>query len=113
MTIPPSTATPITLEILARGLAKSRESLPSELTELLNNSLVPSLAPIQATVETICRSVASHTTTLAEVEAWLSDHSDQITTLETRLNEVIDGNELLQAAIGGGFHFTVKTPKYT
>lgn len=106
-------ATPIRLEILTRELAKSRESLPSKLNESLNNSLVPSLAPIQATVETICQFVASHTTTLAEVKAGLLDHNDQITTLETRLNEVIDGNELLQAAKGVGFHFTVKTAKYT
>lgn len=93
------TANPVTLEIFVRELAKSRECLAAALTELLNNSLMAVLAPIQATIETIRGSVASHTTTLAEDEAGLSGHSDQLTTLETRINDVAAANKSLQLQV--------------
>uniref|UniRef100_A0AAQ6A4U8 L1 transposable element RRM domain-containing protein n=1 Tax=Amphiprion ocellaris TaxID=80972 RepID=A0AAQ6A4U8_AMPOC len=68
----------LTLNILVGELEKLHKGVTSELTASLNITL----APIQASLQTITETTASHTVTITAMETTLTAHSDRITTLE-------------------------------
>ena len=93
---------PLTLEMLIIELEKSRKSTTAELTVSLNVAL----APINSALEPIAATVAKHTSTISEMEAALSTHSDYITSLEhdvvelrSKLTSMTEENGALQATV--------------
>ncbi|KAK5853415.1 hypothetical protein PBY51_007201 [Eleginops maclovinus] len=67
---------PLTLVMLVGELEKLRKDVTRELTV----NTAP--APIQASLQNITDTVATHTATITGMETALSAHSDGITTLE-------------------------------
>lgn len=93
---------PLTLGMLIGELAKLRKDVTSELTA----SLITAMAPIQATLQKITDTVATHSTTITEMETALTAQSDGITTLEhevaalkSKLETTTQVNEKLQLAV--------------
>lgn len=92
-------AEPLSLDMLVAELEKLRKGVTGELTLSLNTAL----APIQASLQMIADTVASHTTTISAMETALTAHSDGIATLEedvatlkSKLETTIQVNEKLQ-----------------
>ncbi|KAJ4925278.1 hypothetical protein JOQ06_018013 [Pogonophryne albipinna] len=92
---------PLTLVMLVGELEKLRKDVTGEFTASMNTAL----APIQASLQKITDTVATHTATITGMEA-LSAHSDGITTLErevavlkSKLETTNQVNDRLQLAV--------------
>lgn len=95
-------AEPLTLQILVGELEKLHKSVTTELTSSLNASL----APIQASLQTMTETVAAHTVTISAMETALTEHSDGISSLEddvatlkSKLETSMKMNDKLQLAV--------------
>ncbi|KAI4785292.1 hypothetical protein KUCAC02_037854 [Chaenocephalus aceratus] len=93
---------PLTLDMLVGELEKLRKDVTGELTASMNTAL----APIQASLQKITDTVATHTATITGMETALSAHSDGITTLErevavlkSKLETTNQVNDRLQLAV--------------
>ncbi|KAF3842936.1 hypothetical protein F7725_001785 [Dissostichus mawsoni] len=93
---------PLTLVMLVGELEKLRKDVTGELTASVNTAL----APIQASLQKITDTVATHTVTITGMEMALSAHSDGITTLErevavlkSKLESTNQVNDRLQLAV--------------
>ncbi|KAK1883170.1 Outer capsid protein VP4 [Dissostichus eleginoides] len=93
---------PLTLVMLVGELEKLRKDVTGELTASMNTAL----APIQASLQKITDTVATHTVTITGMETALSAHSDGITTLErevavlkSKLDSSNQVNDRLQLAV--------------
>lgn len=85
----------LTVSSLVQELEKSRESLAAELKTYLSTSLDTSLAPIQASLDTIRTTLDSHTQKIATMESTLTTHSDELTERTTRLDQLEKANAAL------------------
>lgn len=88
--------------MLVGELEKLRKGVTDELTASLNTVL----APIQASLQKITDTVASHTATISGMETALTAHSDGITTLQhkvatlkSNLETTTQTNEKLQLVV--------------
>ena len=63
-------AQPLTLDMLVGELEKLRKDVTGELTSSLNTAM----APIQASLQKIADTVASHTATISAMETALTSH---------------------------------------
>ncbi|KAK5871797.1 hypothetical protein PBY51_004656 [Eleginops maclovinus] len=93
---------PLTLVMLVGELEKLRQDLTRELTASMNTSL----APIQASLQKITDTVATHAATITGMETALSAHSDGVTALErevavlkSKLETTNQVNDRLQLAV--------------
>ncbi|KAJ4941205.1 hypothetical protein JOQ06_027492, partial [Pogonophryne albipinna] len=93
---------PLTLVMLVGELEKLRKDVTGELTASMNTAL----APIQASLQKITDTVATHTATITGMETALSAHSDGIITLErevavlkSKLETTNQVNDRLQLAV--------------
>lgn len=68
----------LTLDMLVGELEKLHKGITGELATCLNTALIP----IQACLQKIADTVASHTATISGMETYLSAHLDGIITLE-------------------------------
>ncbi|XP_022625466.1 LINE-1 type transposase domain-containing protein 1 [Seriola dumerili] len=95
-------AQPLTLDMLIGELEKLRKDVTGELTTSLNTAM----APIQASLQKIADTVASHTATISAMETALSSHSDdlstlqhEVATLKSKVETTTQMNEKLQLAV--------------
>lgn len=77
-------------KMVAKILTRTSTPLDSK------NSFEESLCPIRSSIDNIRLTVESHTNSLIDTGTTLSDHSDRITTLESKLAEVMKENESLR-----------------
>lgn len=99
---PEASEQPLTLDMLVGELAKLRRDITAELTASVTTALVP----IQASLQKITETVATHSATISGMETALTAHSDGIDTLErevatlkSRLETTSQTNERLQLAV--------------
>lgn len=82
----------LTVAGLVKELKKLKESLAAELKPFLTTSLETSLTPIQTSFETISTALDSHNQKIKTIENTLTTHSDELTKLTTRVNQLEKAN---------------------
>ncbi|KAL3066160.1 hypothetical protein OYC64_016162 [Pagothenia borchgrevinki] len=85
---------PLTLAMLVGELEKLRQDVTGEFTASMNTAL----APIQASLQKITDTVATHTATITGMETALSAHSE-VAVLKSKLETTDQVNDRLQLAV--------------
>lgn len=80
---------------LVQELEKLKESVTGELKTFLTISLETSLTPIRTSLETISAALDSHNQKIKTIEDTLTTHSDELTEITTRLDQLEKANAAL------------------